>query len=312
MPQLDVAQSVEMAGDQIVLHFEVAEGRHPDTRIIAESLLKWVTLIEEAAKAIDPTDRIELEIVGNDIGSLRFPQILKFIDRGIENVDDAWSTYPYIKRAVLGSAHVLAAGLVGGIIQASLAPPVQKVELSDKDRKTMERWQEQVADSPAARSATRAFYSTVERDSAITGVGVAKDRNSPPDVIIPRSEFQTRSGLWAIEEDVDREQVKHDVWDVVLLRAPFSHKRLQWQFSRDGLPFSAKMNDAIFLAAIKDGRVPINLQEGVMMRVEVEYIEILDGQVWVADPRSRRIVRVLSPTPLPPGTASLSDQPGNR
>jgi hypothetical protein len=58
------------------------------------------------------------------------------------------------------------------------------------------------------------------------------------------------------------------------------------------------MSDAIFLAALKDGRIPLTLQEGVIMRVEVEWKETLNGQVWDMVPRSRRIVRVLSPAPI--------------
>lgn len=296
--------------DEIVLHFEIAPGQFPDTRIIAQALLKWVTLVEEAARAIDPADQIELAIVGNDRGSLRFPQIIRFAERSIENIDVAWSEYPYLKKAVLGSAHVFATGIVGGLISVSMMPDVQKVEIIDSDRPVVEEMENRVANSESVRAANREFYRTIERERSITAVGVAPDRDSRPYVMVPREEFQTRSGLWTIGEDVVREQIKVDVWDVVLLKAPFSHKKLSWQFSRDGLAFSAVMQDAKFLAAVKEGRVPINLQEGVIMRIEVEYLEKLDGQVWKADPRSRRVVRVLEPQPLAPKPSpSLSDDP---
>jgi hypothetical protein len=297
--------------DEIVLHFEVAPGFHPDTRIVAQALLKWVVLVEQAAKAIDPSDKIELEIVGNDKGSLRFPQIIKFAERGIENIDAAWADYPHLKRAVLGSAHVFATGIVGGLIQVSMTPEVQKVQIVGSDRPIYEEMERRVAESESVRAANREFYRTIERERSITGVGVAPDRISDPYEIIPRSEFQTRSGLWTIESDVDREHIKTDVWDVVLLKAPFSHKKLRWQFSRDGLPFSALMQDAKFLAAVKDGRVPITLQEGVIMRIEVEYTERLEGQAWKANPKSRRVVRVLEPQPLPAKAppAPLTDRP---
>ena len=95
-----------MSEDEIVLHFEIAEGRHADTRIVAEALIKWVELVELAAKAIDPSDDVDLEIVGNEKGSLRFRQILRFAEHSAENVDLAWDTYPHLKKLVLGSAHV--------------------------------------------------------------------------------------------------------------------------------------------------------------------------------------------------------------
>ena len=63
------------------------------------------------------------------------------------------------------------------------------------------------------------------------------------------------------------------------------------------LPFTAKVTDTRFLTALKDGRLPLTLQEGVTMRVEVEYVEELEGQVWTPVKGTRRVVRVLSPTP---------------
>ncbi|BAK65336.1 hypothetical protein SLG_06610 [Sphingobium sp. SYK-6] len=285
--------------DEIVLHFELAPGQFADTKIVAEALIRWAELVEAAVKAIEPAGTVELEIIGNERGSLRFPQIIKFIEQGIADVDAAWQQYPYIRKAVIGSAHVLATGVVGGLIAASLAPEVQKVELTEGGQAAKSEMEAKISESTSVQTASRKFYQIVERDPAITGVGVAQSREEEP-VIVPRSEFHARSGLWSIEEDPAPAHEKIDEWDVVLLRAPFSHKRLPWQFSRDGLTFSALMDDAQFLLAVKEGRVPINLQEGVVMRIRLAYSERLEGQVWKTEPKSRRVVKVISPTPLPP------------
>jgi hypothetical protein len=293
-----VGNEERLVDNQIVLHFELADGKFADTKIVAEALLKWVSLVQEAVKAIEPDGAVDLEIIGNERGSLRFLQTIRFIERGIENIDAAWTEYPYIKKAVIGSAHVFATGIIGGLINVSMVPTVQTVELSSKGLKAMADMQNKVTESTLVQTNSRQFYQIVERDPAIVGVGVAQTRDGQP-IMVPRSEFQTRSGLWTIEEDTELTREKADEWDVVILKAPFSHKRLSWQFSRDGLPFNAVMDDAMFLSAVKDGRVPINLQEGVVMRVQIAYVERLEGQVWKTDSRSRRIVKVISPKPLP-------------
>jgi len=296
----------DLASNEIVLHFEIAQGSFADTKVVAEALIRWVDLVQEAVKVIEPGGEIDLEIIGNERGSLRFLQVIKFIEQGMSDIDGAWSEYPYIKKAVLGSAHVFAAGVVSGLISVAVSPDVQKVELSERGLEALAQMQGAVGEAPAVQTASRRFYQAVERDAAIVGVGVAQSRDEKP-LIVPRSEFHARGGLWVIEEDPQPDHEKVDEWDVVLLKAPFSHKRLSWQFSRDGLPFSALMDDAIFLSAVKDGRVPINLQEGVMMRIRVAYRERLDGQVWKTDPKSRRVVKVLSPAPLP--TKSRANKP---
>ncbi len=285
--------------DEIVLHFELAPGQFADTKIVAEALIRWAELVEAAVKAIEPAGAVELEIVGNERGSLRFPQIIKFVEQGVTDIDAAWQQFPYIRKAVIGSAHTLAVGVVGGIISASLAPEVQKVEIADGAQQAKAEMEAKIGESIPVREASRRFYQIVEKDPAITGVGVAQSHEDDP-IIVPRSEFHARSGLWSIEEDPAPAQEKVDEWDVVLLKAPFSHKRLAWQFSRDGLTFSALMDDAQFLLAVKEGRVPINLQEGVVMRLRIAYTERLEGQVWKAEPKSRRIVKVISPAPLSP------------
>jgi hypothetical protein len=295
------------AYSEIVLHFEVAADRHPDTAVIAQALIDWVGLVRDAARAISPEGKIELTLVGNDVGSLRFPQVLKFIEGGLQNIDGAWVEYPLLKKAALGSAHVLAAAAIGLAVQSAATPEVQKVELSAEDRKILERMEVKIAESAEVKSSSRRFYETVSKDPAITGVGVAQDRQSLPSVIVPNTQFAERSGLFTQEIDEIPGRKVTDVWDVVLIKAAFSHKQYRWNFSRDGLNFSAVMQDAIFLDAIKDGRVPINIQEGVVMKVEVEYTERLNGQVWESVPSSRRIKKVISPIPTPP--KSGSDKP---
>ena len=70
------------------------------------------------------------------------------------------------------------------------------------------------------------------------------------------------------------------------------------------------MEDPTFLAAIAAGTVPITLQEGVVMRIEVQYRERLTGQVWQYVERTRKITRVIAPRPLPaPPTLPLARAP---
>lgn len=279
--------------EQLVLHFETLPERYPDTVFAAQALLDWAQLVQSAMAALDPDIEVRLETVGVAPGSTRFPQLLKFIDKQAGRVASAWEDYPHLKSIVAGSAHTLWTATIAGGVSLAMMPEEQRVRLSEEDRAIIQK----VAEDPAVREASAQFYRHLERDRAITGVGVASDWNSRPTLIVPRSEFHDRSGLWVNDSQDVVQRSQRDEWNVVLLRPALLSTPQSWQFMRDGLKFSAKMHDARFLAAIKDGRVPLTLQEGVMMHVVIEYDEVLIGQIWEPVANSRRVVKVLSPVP---------------
>lgn len=252
----------------------------------------------EAADAIDPLDRVVVELIGIEEGSLTFRQMLKRVEHIATDVVGGASDYPQLKKLAIG----LALSTGGAALQAGMAKlaqdPVQKVELSETDRRLLTGLNDQVAASRKVQIASRRFLQSVEKDPAVTDVVVSESPGGSVLVEIPRSEFAERGGLWDAEEEAPAERTTRDVWDVVLLRAPFVPKPRRWSFLRDGIPVSARMEDKSFLRAIRDGRVPIALQEGVLMRIEVEFIERQEGRVWFADDGSRRVVQVLAPLPL--------------
>lgn len=290
-----------MHEEHLLLHFKTAPNRYPDTVIAAQALMDWAALVQATIHAISPEDRISIEIVGVVPGSTRFPQILRFLDDQAGNVREAWAEYPHLKAVVAGAAHTFYTSLVAASVSIALMPDKQIVQLSDEDRAILSQMRREAEKSGAVIEANKRFYRTIEADRAIEGVAATTDWHRRDDLlIVPRAEFAERSGLWELQGEQEQVQKRpmSDTWDVVLLKAPFSSEPRRWQFSRDGLKFSAQMSDPVFLQAIKERRVPITLQEGVNMRIQVEYQEILRGQVWEAIQSSRKVVRVLSPIPL--------------
>jgi hypothetical protein len=282
---------------ELTLRFGLNEGRYANALYAAESLVAWVHLTTEAAQAIDPADRIVIELVGIAEGSLEFRQILKKIDQTIGDISSGADEYPHLKAVAIGMAATVAVGATHVAIDRAMTPTIQTVSLSDHDRELLAEMRGKIESSERVRHASKRFLQSVERDPAITEVTVSEDDDDPL-VTIQRESFPGRDTLWGIEELPPAERITRDSWDVVLVKASFVNRPARWMFSRDGLNFTAKMDDKAFLAAIRDGRVPITLQEGVMMRIEVEFKEEQDGQIWRALDTTRRVVRVVSPQPL--------------
>jgi hypothetical protein len=144
-----------------------------------------------------------------------------------------------------------------------------------------------IENSERVRHASRRFLQSVERDPAITEVTISEEDREPM-VVIERDNFPSRDALWEIEDIPPAERITRDNWDVVLVKASFVNRPARWMFSRDGLNFSAKMDDKTFLS--------------------VEFKEQQEGQIWRALDATRRVVRVVSPQPLAQ-TLAASDNP---
>lgn len=288
-----------MNSGDIVLQYGLKEGHNADATVAADSLLAWIDVVRDAARAIDPNADIRVELLGREEGSLR--QLLRLVDDQVKLVSDGAADYPYLKKVAIGLAAALATTTLSVFVQEIIEPEVQVVELSAPDRKILTTLTEQISsDASTSRAATR-FFRAIERDPAITEVVLSDGSGRTPMVRIDRSQFAMRGGLYSPEEEAQpAEETRTDVWSVVLLQAPFYVSERHWAFSRDGIRFSARVVDAAFLQAIVDKTIPINLQEGVTMEVAVEWKERLNGKVWEMIPDSRRIVRVLSPRPMRP------------
>jgi hypothetical protein len=283
--------------DQIALYFQLKDKRNANAIIAAEALIAWVELLERAGQVIDPNGTLTVELVGTEPGSLKLPVVLKFVEDQAAIIAAGASEYPHLKKMALASAAVIATATTTVAIEQIVTPNVQQVELSEKDRAILKELKSEIAKSKDVKHAQQRLYRTLDKDPAISGVGVSDNTETEPAIIIPKNQFAERAGLWSQSIDQKQEQTVEHVWNVVLVKAAFSSIPRGWRFSRDGIEFGAKMNDAYFLEALSAGRIPISLQEGVLMTIEVEYKEVLEGQLWVYVPNTRKVTRVITPEP---------------
>lgn len=290
---------------EFVFHIELAEGRNVEAGLAAELFAAWVSLLYETSRAVDPYGGVVIELVGVQKGSLDFKQVLRTADWALGTVLEGADDYPYLKKAglALGVA-ALSAGMGAGVGKL-FESDVQKVEVVSESQHAIN---ELAAKSEAVQEASKVFYSVAQKVPKVTKVGVAERTGKAPVYEVPADQFAERSGLWTDGESTVAEYATHTVqaeWVVVLIKAAAVAEPRAWRFSRDGVEFSAVMDDREYLDAIREGRVPITLKEGVSMRVFVRYRERFDGQSWTYIPQSRRIVRVASPAPLPGRSPTL-------
>lgn len=287
----------------LILEFEIEDGKSPDLENVARTLLAWNDAVQAAARAIDPSAEIVVELVGVEAGSQRFRQIFRHIDNFADNVEEGGKEYPHIWKHSKALAKCIAGGILLAGVTHAVTPDDQTPVLRDiRDllRKDIE-----------TRQASQIFYESAQHEPSFSKIDVYEsDYASEPVYSVPRSEFAHRSGLFDPQGD-EAETVttrpRTVTWEVVLVRPVLVGKARRWTFAREGIEFSALMTDKAVLQALHDRTLSIPFAEGVMMQIEVGYRERQEGLVWLPVRNSLEVTRVLSPrpplspTPLFPG-----------
>lgn len=283
--------------DELILTLDLKPGEHADALIAAEALIAWVGAVRAANLAMDPGSDVSVDLIGMEVGSLRIRAGLRFIeDKIIGPPADALTEFPRIKKLVVATVLGTPAGIAAAWVGAFTLPDAT-VKLSPAGRERLHHEQVRVQEVPAVRTSVQKFYKTVSRDPSVIGISIKEGDDSDALVTVPHSQFAERSGMWAVQEQANHERLRKEVWDVVVTHPAMKSAPMSWKFERDGLTFSARMADDSFLEAIREGTIPITIQEGVEMRVEIEWAEQLEGQIWEPQARTRKITRVLSPRP---------------
>ncbi|MEL7707322.1 hypothetical protein AAG593_05525 [Citromicrobium bathyomarinum] len=286
-----------MAAPDLVLEFEIEEGRSPDIENVARALLAWSDAVQAAVRVIDPAAQVRVELSGVEHGSQRFKQVLRFLEDTAEAIEEGGQEYPLIFKQVKALAKLIGGGILMAVVLNEVVP--------DEQQEVLEEIRDLLRESPELRRHSEEFYDTLQEEPAIAVVELYEGDSEQPTYSVPRAEFAERSGLFQITEDnqpIERIETRSATWDVVLIRPVLVAKPRRWTFAKDGIEFSAEMTDTTVLTAIREKTITIPFAEGVMMKIEVVYDEEFDGAVWKPIGKSRKVVKVLSPRiMLPPG-----------
>ena len=310
-----------MSAVRATLHLDLSSERNASAITVGVALTAWAEAVEAAMLAVDPYSVLSVELVGTQAGSLKLHAVLRFIEREVfDSAAAALEPYPRLKAAlalnVFGLPGVVTGGVLGGLIVAAVQDAGDKAPAIERAAAEAEK---RVSQSADAHQKAQRFYRSLERDSAVTGVRVIDDTAGQEVVAVSRDEFAIASGLWelpSVEEEGVR--TRQAIWDVVVTHPVAIGKPMKWGFTRDGLAFKAKVTDSRFLLAIRERRLPLQIHEGELLRVEIEWQERADNGVWTADRNTYEVTSVLwptslepaSPLPLFPKPSSDTDQSG--
>lgn len=284
-----------MSDSQISLYFQLREGEKADLEIVSAAAIAWVESLRAVARAYDPNSDVKVELVDADESSLIYNTLIDWfernIERRIERLDRGGGRLPRTRKLALALALFL---IVTGYPTYDFY--FGDDGFTDEDRAMMKEILERAQKDPAVETSKRKFFRTIEREPAITAVGIKEHPKGEPLVIVTSDRFAEASGLWVTDDSDVPEQVTHPVLEVVLVKPALVHTPRAWTFKPEGLPeFEAVMRDPLVLKAIQENGLPERLREGIPMTIRMEVREVLvDGQ-WKLVRGGRSVIRVISP-----------------
>lgn len=281
--------------EDLILKFEIAPGRSPEADSVAQALAAFVEVLRASAAVVEPESALSVELIGVEHGSQLFKLALR---NAAERIKAGGKEYPLIKKAAIQLG-----GLIGStVVIVSITNAITPDPRIPKDQMAVfQQMEKDMAASVDLQRQSAKFWGIMQDEPAFERVDVLRGFDRTPIYQVPRSEFAERSGVWSDEgaELTATVERRTATWDVILVKPVLVPEQRRWTFARDGLEFSALMTDKAVLQAIHDRTLPLQLAEGVTMKIEIQYRERFDGKVWLPVPGSHRVRRVISPRAEP-------------
>lgn len=217
------------------------------------------------------------------------------VETFLHDLKEGMQEFPLFSNALITLGGLIGSTvLVVGVTNAITPDP----RIPDDQMAVFEETRDLMKESVELQKQNMRFYGVLQSEPAYERIDVLRpDRTLA--YSIPRSEFAARSGLWheEVEQFTSKPETRLATWDVTLIKPVLVPVARRWRFAREGLEFSAEMQDPNILQAIHDKTLPMQIAEGITMKIEITYREIYTGTVWVPVAGSYKVKRVLHPLP---------------
>jgi hypothetical protein len=289
-----VTASDPLRAGSVSLYFGLEKGQRADLEIVAIAALEWVESARAAAREIDPTAEIRIELINAAESSLRFNVVLDWIETQLARIDEGSGQYWRIRRLAVALA----------IFVPTVGYPTfefyfgdKAAQFSEEDRHALHEILDTLKKNPDVVTHRQNFFKTVESDKSITGAGISEGHSDPPVILVPRNQFPEQSGVWQLlGSDDERDRTTFPLVDVTLVSPALVPTPRSWTFQPPGLPeFTATMRDRHFLAALEHNHVRERLRVGIAMKLRLEVKEKKVDGFWKLKRGGRSVIEVISP-----------------
>lgn len=234
----------------------------------------------------DPSSYLDVKFAGHKEGSLELLTIIK-----------SYSKDQDVRRKVILSSNMAVLFFLFKDLLAPYAFTDFMDDLVGKEKglnreeigKMIEKSSE-IAANAAVKKYAQEMMKEFRKDPAINGIGVTLDYSKPPTVIVPRNSFAKLAG---IEDEKTKNTFRYKEQSITaILLSPFlQNEKRVWKFSLGSREFGAYIKDHEFLEKALDGRLDIQIRDGIEMDLLLQRKEELNDSVW--EIKEYNVIKVL-------------------
>jgi hypothetical protein len=183
---------VRVAQEDLILRFEIVEGKSPEADSVAQAIAAFVDVLKTAASVVEPDASLSVELVGVEPGSQLFKLALRKAHSFLEQVDAGGDEFPLFKKAAIALASLLGGTvIIVGITNAMTPDP----RIPADQMAVFEEMNRSLAESVELQRQSARFWGIAQDEPAFDRVDVLNGYDRSLVYQVPRSEFAARSGL---------------------------------------------------------------------------------------------------------------------
>lgn len=273
------------------IYLQLEEDSRADFEVVAKASLELIKAMREIAAFAAPEVQIQVALQNGEEGSLRLNSLLRL--KGTSEGEA--SRFKISDGLIIGLVLFLLETTAGhyadkllDLLDAEISRLIQAG--ATEEEVEAEAAKVRMAIGGIARNQVgtdeiRRFFGEIERDRAISGVGISDSHHTPPADIVPRAEFLSR----ATEPRQEEEEItrkRYEEIEIMLVQPRLLGDEKAWRFFAKGSEFSAKLEDRKFVSETLSGKRKLPLVQGVWMRVTMRYDERKSDNAWIVTKRT--------------------------
>jgi hypothetical protein len=272
---------------EISLYIALAPSTKIDLEAAARAAIAFNSFVKEVAFAVDPFSIVRVELESGTEGSLALNSVI----RGISGLMTPRALKAIAAGVLLFFGHETASYTYAKALDYFLASGETQTSAEE-----LAAHLQRIFEAKNTEKEARKVYQELQRDDAVTGVGVSITHGVRPEFVVPRSEFSDRGReIKQVEDETVR--FVTTVQSLTLVSPVLVKSKRKWKFKQGKFEFGAPVLDERFLDRVFSGREPILMSDGITMKVRITTKEQRkDGVVWeIIDRQIEEVLEVIPP-----------------
>ncbi|WP_136634944.1 hypothetical protein [Pseudooceanicola onchidii] len=279
-----------MSETPLVLFIDLKPDTRIDLKTAARAAIAWADTVESVGAFFDPAHPPTIDLVASEPGSQKLRGIIKSI------TDDPQAL---IRTAIVSSIiYIVDTGGRWGleqVLEYMKGPdaPQEVVSLSEEERTQIAKDVAAALEARLGEAPARRVFAELSNDDDVTGVGVtSRTDGNRPSIVVSRGEFPPE--VFIIDHEGTEKRTRVEEVDLVLFRPVLTTETdKRWGFTWPYGKIGATIKDHEFLTNMAEGKLGIEMAQGIVLTVLLEISEERRESVWsVKEYSVQKVVKI--------------------